>query len=493
MRPGDPVAVAVAGWGGGVHRRRVDTQKFEFDQLAISNTTNRTPQSVGTATRRPSVPSRDAENGAERQREQQQQEQQPSPARQRTAAPAPAPANAKQQPPGPSSSSSPSKTLKSAPFSTHARGVPLFDASFVGAQRSLTQCLLDLRDIGSSIFWFLSMQTWTTMWSLLLNIVSVVFYNFYHSKGLAAEINLVVIEMVVVLPMIGFIWMQQQRRDKCLDLLTEVKTGFLFLTRRMVDEIRAHIESLGETASEKEQLESRMLMEKTRMSVSNVVNGMHEYFLPRRFYSTRYPYLGYKAAMYQIALDRSTWQKQIRRGLEDLDALAKAVGRDGTNGQNTRVLLDMVYKLHTSIDKLCNVKEFGTPQGIRAMVRCYVTLIIPLFFGPYWAWISRSADFAVAFFVSGAFQIALTGLLNVSITLEDPFDNVGMGGVFVDEQLYEVEAALRGLGDGSLDAATAGEGAASGAPASRLGSLQGALDASTPRKAPVVRVATDHV
>jgi len=52
---------------------------------------------------------------------------------------------------------------------------------------------------------------------------------------------------------------------------------------------------------------------------------------------------------------------------------------------------------------------------------------------------------------------------------------------------------LRGLGDGSLDAATTGEGAASGAPASRLGSLQGALDASTPRKVPVVRVATDHV
>lgn len=61
---------------------------------------------------------------------------------------------------------------RSAPFSTHARGVPLFDKSFPGAQRSMTRALLDLRDMGSSIFWFLSMQSWLTLWSCIINIVS---------------------------------------------------------------------------------------------------------------------------------------------------------------------------------------------------------------------------------------------------------------------------------------------------------------------------------
>jgi len=377
---------------------------------------------------------------------------------------------------------------RSAPFSTHARGVPLFDRSFAGAQRNLTRCLLDLRDIGSSIFWFLSLQSWLTFWSCIINIISVVFYNFYRSKGLGAPVDLVLIEMVVVLPMIGFIWMLQQRRDKCLDLLTEVKTGFLFLMRRMIDEMQREVESLGDDSTEIEQLEARMLPERMRMSVSKVITGMHEYFLPSRFYSTRYPYLGYKAAMYQIALDRSTWQKQIRRGLEDLDGIAKALGsrsrsRDA-HGSGNMVILDMVYKLHTCIDKLSNVKEFGTPQGIRSMVRCYVTLIIPLFFGPYWAYISENADFAVAFFVSVAFQIALTGLLNVAITLEDPFDNVGMCGIFIDEQLHEVEASLRGLGD--LSGTDREHG---------LQHLEGQLDASAedPKRTPVVRVATDNV
>lgn len=62
---------------------------------------------------------------------------------------------------------------KSAPFSTHARGVPLFDKnSFSDAQKELTAILLDLRDIGSSIFWFLSLQSWLTLWSVIINIVS---------------------------------------------------------------------------------------------------------------------------------------------------------------------------------------------------------------------------------------------------------------------------------------------------------------------------------
>ena len=62
---------------------------------------------------------------------------------------------------------------KSAPFSSHSRGVPLFDKSRVAdAQRELATALLDLRDIGSSIFWFLSMQSWLTLWSVLINIVS---------------------------------------------------------------------------------------------------------------------------------------------------------------------------------------------------------------------------------------------------------------------------------------------------------------------------------
>jgi len=219
-------------------------------------------------------------------------------------------------------------------------------------------------------------------------------------------------------------------------------------------------------------------------SITTILSGMHDYFLPSRFYSTRYPYLGYKSAMFQIALDRAAMQKQIRQGLEGLDRLA----RDTEDRENKALIRSMVHKIHETIDKLCNVKEFGTPQGIRSMVRCYICLIIPLFFGPYWALVSQSGDFAVAFFVSIAFQIALTGLLNVAITLEDPFDNVGLCGIYIDEQLFEVESSLRQLGLMQID----GEGGQQENDGDNDGEEGGEVDAAT-QKQQVVRVATDNV
>lgn len=39
-------------------------------------------------------------------------------------------------------------------------------------------------------------------------------------------------------------------------------------------------------------------------------------------------------------------------------------------------------------------------QGVRTLARFYVCLFIPLFFGPYWAWVSWQTNFAFSFFFS---------------------------------------------------------------------------------------------
>ena len=36
-------------------------------------------------------------------------------------------------------------------------------------------------------------------------------------------------------------------------------------------------------------------------------------------------------------------------------------------------------------------------------------------------------------------NLAVVGLLNVSLALEDPFDNQGLDGIYVDEALFEAE------------------------------------------------------
>lgn len=65
------------------------------------------------------------------------------------------------------------RTVRNAPFSVHARGVPLFQkGTFNDVSDQASRALLDLRDIGSSGFWLFSTLSWFTLFSVLINIVS---------------------------------------------------------------------------------------------------------------------------------------------------------------------------------------------------------------------------------------------------------------------------------------------------------------------------------
>ena len=146
--------------------------------------------------------------------------------------------------------------------------------------------------------------------------------------------------------------------------------------------------------------------------------------------------------MIQIALDRARSQRQIKDAITNLSLAAVSARSAGLPSNLETLLHERALRLAIVIDQLSNVKEFGTPQGIRSVARFYICLVIPLFFAPYWAWVEVASNFALAFFISIAVQIALNGLMNVAIALEDPFDNSGMDGIFIDEQLYDVEQAL---------------------------------------------------
>jgi hypothetical protein len=51
--------------------------------------------------------------------------------------------------------------------------VPLFDRSrFFDLPRHVARMLLELRDISSSLFWFLACQTWLTLWSFFITLIS---------------------------------------------------------------------------------------------------------------------------------------------------------------------------------------------------------------------------------------------------------------------------------------------------------------------------------
>ncbi|EFN51506.1 hypothetical protein CHLNCDRAFT_55083 [Chlorella variabilis] len=226
----------------------------------------------------------------------------------------------------------------SIPFSTHARGVPLFDKSrFFDLPRHVARMLLDFRDISSALFWFLSCQTWLTLWSFLITLISVCFFSFFENNGkkLAAQLDWVLICSVAVLPTVGFLWIAYLRRERALDELAKAKVLMMGIFVAHRDWVAEGVRPTNHMAIVQEAL-------------AMIVDAMHAYFLPVRFYSRYYPYMGFRSAMVHIALER------------------------------TRQLHHRNQKLHLSIQRMANIKEFRTPQ----------------------------------------LQMAVTGLVNVTISLE---------------------------------------------------------------------------
>ena len=79
--------------------------------------------------------------------------------------------------PGPRGAAGPqarsASAARSAPFSVHARGVPLFDGSrFWDLPRHVARLLLDFRDISSATGWWLACQTWLSFWSAVIAMLS---------------------------------------------------------------------------------------------------------------------------------------------------------------------------------------------------------------------------------------------------------------------------------------------------------------------------------
>lgn len=70
-------------------------------------------------------------------------------------------------------------------------------------------------------------------------------------------------------------------------------------------------------------------------------------------------------------------------------------------------------------------------------------VIMPLFFGPYYAWVAEeTGSFVFALFLSLFGSLALVALLNVATDLEDPFTEYGRDSIRILVELEELVKAI---------------------------------------------------
>ncbi|KAL3157101.1 hypothetical protein ABBQ38_001347 [Trebouxia sp. C0009 RCD-2024] len=368
------------------------------------------------------------------------------------------------------------RNSRSAPFSLHSRGVQLLDTTrLFDATHQIKSASRHLRDLLSSLYVFALIQSWLSLYNVLITISATAFYSFYHvdNNTVAFGLDWILVAFVIILPMLGFTWLAFGRREEALRDLVQVKSLLLhiYLAHR-------HWLPSGSVSSMHQATVQQLLF--------SLVDGMRAYFLPPRFYSRHYPYTGVKRKMMKIATERAKLVRGITATFKKLSRSSEVLQQAGLSDVQLVHLASNVYQLQCAFERMAVIKEYRTPQGIRALARFYVVVFIPLFFGPYYAAVRVGAhSFAFSLFLAIFLNLALVGLLNVSLALEDPFDNQGLDGIYVDEALFEAEQAIAMDEDAELAGLSDQSGLKTGTGAIPAGAMMATPGDQTQRKVPL--------
>ena len=102
------------------------------------------------------------------------------------------------------------RNSRSAPFSLHSRGVQLLDTTrLFDAPHQIKSASRHLRDLLSSLYVFALVQSWLSVYNLLITFSATAFYSFYHvdNSTVAYRLDWTLVAFVIILPMLGFTWL----------------------------------------------------------------------------------------------------------------------------------------------------------------------------------------------------------------------------------------------------------------------------------------------
>lgn len=102
------------------------------------------------------------------------------------------------------------RNSRSAPFSLHSRGVQLLDTTrLFDVPHQGRSASRHLRDLLSSLWVFVIIQSWLSVYNVLITIASCAFYSYYHINHVtvAYKLDWTLVAFVIILPMLGFTWL----------------------------------------------------------------------------------------------------------------------------------------------------------------------------------------------------------------------------------------------------------------------------------------------
>ncbi|UCE36929.1 MAG: hypothetical protein JSW00_15750 [Thermoplasmata archaeon] len=128
-------------------------------------------------------------------------------------------------------------------------------------------------------------------------------------------------------------------------------------------------------------------------------------------------------------------ERFIYSKFSELSLFIKESGNRGMPPGGVSRTNQFLSKMLESFESMKHIYQYRTPITLRAYSKIF-TYILPIFYGPYFANLSRDIPLAMFFVMPVLFSIILVSLDNIQDHLENPFDMVGEDDVVINERKF---------------------------------------------------------
>jgi hypothetical protein len=135
--------------------------------------------------------------------------------------------------------------------------------------------------------------------------------------------------------------------------------------------------------------------------------------------------------------------EQMTLRLQNLSLLSEEMKSAGLPANEaTRIRWHFLHLIN-ALTQLKFIKRYRNSLGLRAYARVFI-LFLPILFGPYYASLANATHIAFSISFSVSISLAVQGLYNLRMEVEDPFVSQGISydTIDVDTELDDLEADL---------------------------------------------------
>jgi hypothetical protein len=325
---------------------------------------------------------------------------------------------------------------------------------------------------------FAHLVTYETLFVSLVSAGCVVFYSKYQRGGgeepLVARLALGVLFTIIVFPITTSIGYAFQRRETALKSIAGIKTYTMHIYVAHRDwawenkkceysgrnKMNVTVSDEEKKAEEEWQADGgaigRQHTLEVRFIMIKLIRAMRDYLSLPLVNRSRHLYTA--SGRRTRAIVHPVQQACLQDVYEQMQRLTLAVERTkeaGSPGNEAARINQYHSLLMKEWETAKYIKVYRTPSGLRAFARLYI-LVHPFFTGPYYAWVAGAGQsdalgagdaywpsqtnlaFAICLAIFTA--VALQGLFNVEVGLEDPFDeSEGLDNVKMHTSFREME------------------------------------------------------